>query len=220
MVANVSETIATDFVSAFVDHRPSGDVLWLSALDADRCRHSTTAPEGGCGTGVLAINSTDLVQFRSAMAIPTVSTCNTEVADVQDSPPGLPPHRYVMILEPHNFMLNNNADGDLSSGWFPATGSVPFKASVGGPSIRHEGGYYYAITGGTIVYLCRSKDLGATDPWNCTVMVKPTDRGGAHGPGDGAIAPFAGFAKDATRKDFPVMEKNISAWDWNSNGQW
>jgi hypothetical protein len=28
-------------------------------------------------------------------------------------------------------------------------------------------------------------------------MVKPTGRGGAAGPGDGAIAPYAGFAKDA-----------------------
>ena len=35
--------------------------------------------------------------------------------------------------------------------------------------------------------------------------------------GDGAVAPFAGFAKDAVRKDFAVMEKDVPAWDWNSN---
>ena len=35
--------------------------------------------------------------------------------------------------------------------------------------------------------------------------------------GDGAVAPFAGFASDAVRKDFPVMEKDVPAWDWNSN---
>ena len=31
LVANVSETVATSFVSAFVDHRSSGDVLWMTA---------------------------------------------------------------------------------------------------------------------------------------------------------------------------------------------
>ena len=46
---------------------------------------------------------------------------------------------------------------------------------------------------------------GASDPWNCTIMVNPTGKGGAPGPGDGAVSPFAGFAKDAKRKDFPVM---------------
>ena len=46
---------------------------------------------------------------------------------------------------------------------------------------------------------------GASDPWNCTVMVKPTGKGGAPGPGDGAVSPYAGFAKDAKRKDFAVM---------------
>ena len=62
-------------------------------------------------------------------------------------------------------MVNNNADGDLSHGWAPATGSTPPHASSGGPSIRHEEGYYYVITGGTTVMLCRSTDLGHTDPW-------------------------------------------------------
>ena len=46
---------------------------------------------------------------------------------------------------------------------------------------------------------------GASDPWNCTIMVKPTGKGGAPGPGDGAVSPYAGFAKDAKRKDFAVM---------------
>ena len=229
IIANVSATISTDFVSAFVDHRPTGDVLWLSALDHDRCKHDATPnvqsdsgkgrhPEYACGTGVLAISSTDLQHFERSLAINT-STCNTEVAGVATSPASLPPHKYVMILEMHDppFMVNNNADGDLTHGWVPATGGKPFPAPSGGPSIRFEGGHYYVITGGRTVMLCRSADLGATDPWNCTVMVKPTGHGGAAGPGDGAVAPYVGFAKDAARKDFAVMQKNVSAWDWNSN---
>lgn len=173
MIANVTETIGTDFVSSFVDHRPSsqgGDILWLSALNHDRCKSSAVnldaaRDDGGsgisCGTGVKAISSTDLVHFNASMALPDVGTCNTEVAKVTDSPPGLPPHRYVMILESFMFKVNNNADGDLSHGWVDASGSKPPHAPSGGPSIRHEGGYYYVITGGTTVMLCRSKDLGA-----------------------------------------------------------
>jgi hypothetical protein len=146
-------TIGTSFVSAFVDHRETGgDVLWLSALNEDRCKKQ-------CGTGVLAISSTDLKNYQTFMAIPTIHTCNTEVARVYIPPPpgGLPPHKYVMILEPFTFMVNNNADGNLSYGWIPATGSKAPHAPGGGPSIRYEGGHYYVITGGTTVMLCRSK---------------------------------------------------------------
>ena len=53
---------------------------------------------------------------------------------------------------------------------------------------------------------------GLKDKWQCKLMVSPTGRGGARGPGDGAIAPYAGFAKDAARKDFGVMSKNIGEW--------
>ena len=50
----------------------------------------------GARTGVLAISSTDLKVYQSIMALPTVHTCNTEVARVYTPPPpgGLPPHKY------------------------------------------------------------------------------------------------------------------------------
>ena len=178
VVANVSETIGMDFVSSFVDHRPDGDILWLSALDADRCKHTghvrnTDGTGGGCGTGVMAVSSADLIHFTATTVLPAQRTCNTEVAKLSTtSPRTLPPHRYVMILEPFNFMVNNNEDGNLSYGWSEATGSKAPHVSAGGPSIRHEGGKYYVITGGTTVMLCRSKDLGVSDPWNCVSICK------------------------------------------------
>ena len=163
LIANVSQTVATSFVSAFVDHRSTGDVLWLSALNEDRCKQQ-------CGNGVLAIRSTDLRTFTSTDTGFKGKTCNTEVAMLDVSPPStLPPHKYVMILEPFTFLVNNNADGDLTHGWVPATGSKSPHAPGGGPSIRFEAGHYYVITGGQTVMLCRSKDLGASDPWNCQV---------------------------------------------------
>jgi hypothetical protein len=223
LVANVTATIGTSFVSAFVDHLPSGDILWLSALNEDRCHQQ-------CGHGVLAISSTDLVTFTSKDIGFKGSTCNTEVAKVPVSPKTLPPHKYVMILEPFTFLVNNNADGDLTHGWVPAgPKSKSPHAPGGGPSIRFEAGYYFVITGGQTVMLCRSKDLGASDPWDCKVMIAPPYHhskaagGGVPtvgpnvGTGDAKVAPYAGFPANAARKNFPVLEKDLSGWDWNSN---
>lgn len=59
---------------------------------------------------------------------------------------------------------------------------------------------------------------GLKDKWQCKLMILPTGRGGSgSGPGDGAIAPYVGFAKDAKRKEFDVLAAHLDEWDWNSN---
>jgi hypothetical protein len=156
VIANVTATIGTSFVSAFVD-REHGPTVWLSALAVDRC-------VAQCGDGVLALSSTDLVTWTSATAVAGVHTCNTEVARVEHPPASLPRHTHVMILEPFSFMLLDAPGGDLSTGWFPAPNATAPSAPSGGPSIRFEGGYYYVITGGHKVYLARSRDLRAWEP--------------------------------------------------------
>ena len=70
IVSNVSETVGTSFVSAFVD--TEHDRVWLSALAEDRCKSQG-------GTGVLAISSSDLRHWKLAMAVPNVRTYNTQV---------------------------------------------------------------------------------------------------------------------------------------------
>lgn len=45
--------------------------------------------------------------------MPDYVTYNVEVAAVDKPPVGMPPHKYVMILEPFGFMINNNQDGNL-----------------------------------------------------------------------------------------------------------
>ena len=104
LVANVSESIGTSFVSAFVDHdQPGGDVLWLSANNDDRCNHGPVGRRRQANfssqVGVLSLSSRDLKTFAVAMAAPGVGTCNTEVARVSSVAQGLPPHKYVMIVE-------------------------------------------------------------------------------------------------------------------------
>ena len=204
VVSNISATIGTSLVSIFIDVERG--LAWLSALDVDRCHAQ-------CGVGVLAISSADLVHWESSpVAELGFRTCNTQVAAVDAPPPGMPPHRFVMILEPFHFWLNNNADGDLTHGWFAApNASAPHTAS-GGPSIRFEGGMYYVITGGHNVMLARSADLRV---WEATrTLIAPT-------PGDAEVARLAGFpGKEARRKGFyaaPAMEEHYDRWDYNSN---
>ena len=44
---------------------------------------------------------------------------------------------------------------------------------------------------------------------------KPTTT--IHQDGDSQIAPYVGFAKDAARKNFSVLQHDPAGWDWNSN---
>eukprot|EP00966_Prymnesium_polylepis_P038673 897762-Prymnesium_polylepis.1 len=69
-------------------------------------------------------------------------------------------------------MLNDNADGDLTHGWFSAPNVTAPKAPSGGPSIRFEGGFYYVITGGHTVQLTRSRDLRAWE--EPRTLIEPT----------------------------------------------
>lgn len=212
IVANISETIGTSFVSAFVDSDTK--TVWLSALDEDRCVQQ-------CGEGVLAISSKDLIHWTRSTAIAGLYTCNTQVTKVTtkrnfanssldaNDDNTLPPHKYAMILEPFIFYLNNNADGDLSHGWFEAPNTTTPLMPAGGPSIRWSRGYYYVISGGHHVFLARSKDLRTN--WESTLLVQPTIA-------DGTIASLAGFPESASRKGFDTMSgKHWVDWDWNSN---
>ena len=72
-VVNITATIATSFVSAFVDQ--SRGVVWLSALDEDRCQHQG-------GTGVLAMSSRDLLTWTRNVAVPGAKTYVSDIAPV------------------------------------------------------------------------------------------------------------------------------------------
>lgn len=58
--------------------------------------------------------SSDLQLWHGGTAVPNISTYNVEAAFVDTPPVGMPPHKYVMILEPFDFMINNNTDGNLT----------------------------------------------------------------------------------------------------------
>lgn len=175
IITNVSSSIGFGFVSAFVDEHPAGggaSTLWLFGSECNRCPHSPSTPQGCIANRTVqwwkATDAT-MTTYTTGVAAGTAKTYNVEVARVtstvqQQAAAGLPPHKYVMILEisPTLFLVNNAADGDLSSGWVPIPGvNNDFGVSSGGPSIRFSALdlYYYAIEGGSHVQLVRTKDF-------------------------------------------------------------
>ena len=141
-----------------------GRSAWHSA-DMDL---ALTWIDAGAVWELLAISSTDLISWTSKMAIPDVHTCNTQVTRVATSPPSLHYHRYAMILEPFHFMLNNNKDGDLSSGWFRRqtrprpTRRLGRRFAFGRLLIRHYGGPCCLSCARAIVNMGRSRRDGGS----------------------------------------------------------
>ena len=92
------------------------------------CTRIQTIPNSGATSGswvggVFVFNSTDLRTWQRHKTDVKWSGPNTDIGRVYDSPThptpaNLPPHRYVMATEAgETWAVNNNADGDLTSGW-------------------------------------------------------------------------------------------------------
>ena len=60
-----------------------------------------------------------------------------------------------------SWAVNNNADGDLSKGWITLPAAKAHGGALACPSVRYlpSDGYYYTVSGGSIIPLMRSKDL-------------------------------------------------------------
>jgi hypothetical protein len=178
IVTNISSTIGFGFVSAFVDEHPptaaaaAGDgagndepVLWLFGSACNRCPHTPSGPQGCIPNRKVqswrAVNSSDpsLQRWEAAVVGGTYETYNVEVDRVTSTPAqqaaaGLPPHRYVMIMEigHHLFVINNAPDGDLSKGWVEIPNVNNDLGISGGPSIRYNNydQMYYILEGGHV----------------------------------------------------------------------
>lgn len=138
-----------------------------------------------------------------------IKTCNIDIARVPSPPPGLPPHRYAILVEDNTIYLNNEADGNLSHGWFRG-GSIDYPgAPGGGPSINFVDGYYYMLTGGSKVYVSRSKELKVWEgPNECC---RPT-------LDDAKVANLVNFSAEA--RGFDALHANWTQWDWSAGQGW
>ena len=162
-----------------------------------------------CGVGIQVLSSKDLVTFTSALAM-DVKTCNIDIARVPSPAPGLPPHRFAMLVEDNSIFLNNNADGNLSHGWFRG-GQIPSGFPGGGPSINHVDQFFYTLTGGEKVYVSRSKDLKKWE--GPKEFCRPTSD-------DAKVAALVNFRAEAAGRDFDTLRRNWTRWDWFTGQGW
>jgi len=152
-------------------------MLWISATANDRVGHTTPRPHGPNHTrcrdhwecGVWVFNSTNLISWERTLTDvdPKLGTPNTDIGRVYPSsaypvPANLPAHRYVMATESGTpWIVNNNGDGDLRTGWVTLSSDRASGGSLACPSVRYlpSDGYYYTISGGSKIVLQRSRDL-------------------------------------------------------------
>ena len=228
IVSNLTHSIGFGFGAAFVDY--DHGTLWISATPNDRANKTAPRPYGpkhdfSCGhyeCGVWVFNTTDLMTWtRTKTDIdPTLGTPNTDIGRVYAGPHpvpvNLPPHRYVMATERGRpWIVNNNANGDLTQGW----SSLPAAAAAGGvsacPSVRYlpSDGFYYTVSGGHTVALQRSRDLLT---WEASKTAAPFLQSS---PADvrTASAVMASAADNLRRSSANLSFPNRSAWDRDSN---
>lgn len=222
VISNISLSIGFGFGSGFVDHAEAR--FWIFGTPHDRCNH----PVMNSTDGVYAFWSDDLLSWQRARTDVAWSGPNTDVGRVYGSPPGLPPHRYVMITEGATFAINNNADGNLTTGWTTLGRSYGVPGCPEGcqcPSIRFlpSDGHYYILTGGHNIWLLRSPDLQHWEqpPSERTPFIAPS-------LADGQVADgFVGNPATIAESDdwflarglntTTEMLQHLTDWDWNSN---
>jgi len=148
------------------DTKSIGDVRWGGPCSM-----------GKCASGVFW--STDLKTWHTATAVtypPGMTVYNTDTAFVAASPPSLPRHNWVMIIEEANpqagsrnlFYVKNSTSLDVGQ-WILLDPSIYFIPNFNtgangigaGPSIRFipQTGYYYVTSGGNNIFIIRSQDL-------------------------------------------------------------
>jgi hypothetical protein len=246
IVANVAESIGFGFGSSFVDY--DHQTLWIFGTRHDRCvnEHAcdkdSSSEECLAQQGVWSWSTRNLITWtRHKTDVSWPDECrvrcdhaagnstrnfNVDVSRVRRATrkaPGvqvLPSHRYVMVTNTGNLMVNNQADGNLTRGWYTMpTGTGWF----GCPSIRYlpSDGYYYVIEGGKDVTITRSKTLFQADSGERMSRDEPFIQ---PSPADGLVAPVANFSASVTSSNASAMladlrQANFSArqWDFDSN---
>eukprot|EP00912_Choanoflagellata_sp_UC4_P001896 UC4_evm1s1216 len=220
IVLNITSSIGFGFISAFVDDEH--DTVWLFGSSCNRCsKYGGHGCRGAKEGGFVQVwsnrpNKSSLLYWDTKACEGTFPTYNVEVTSVHNGAvaqkkAGLPPHKYVMILEiSPRFLISNSPNGDLTSGWFEIPDAVDPPLN-GGPSIswNPQDGLYYAILGGHHVELIRTSDFRSWERSKNAPFIEPSSQ-------DGLISPFAGFPKIAKSRGFLPME-NTTLWDWNSN---
>ena len=252
VLVNVSSTVGFGFVSAFADYEH--DTLWLFGTPVDRCSGNgapTTVQAWWTRDPALQAWSTALafdlgkpthnvqVTFvgprggadaaeRAAWAARRAARGNS--SNNSSGAGALPPHRYAMFLECFTWLVNDAADGNLTSGWSVVQSTPPPNGACGGPSFTYSplDDTYYILTGGNVVQLFATPDFTRWTESSPSPFIEPS-------ASDGLVSPYNGFAAVAKTKGSPpqahvgvpepypfvpfdpTWTSAWTAWDRNSN---
>lgn len=234
VLANVSGSIGFAYGSGFVDYARSPPRMWVFGTPHDRCGH----PAMPNNTGVWALWSDDPHLETWARAETDAAWnldgrgANVDVASVLGgAPPGLPPHRFVMMTDRASFFVNNDAGGDLTRGWVAARsdGALPpaFPGGAQCPTIRYlpSDKRYYVLEGGHAIWLLRSPDLanwevagGAAGARQPVLVADAGDGRVAEGvAGNPATMAAADeWFREKGRNTSGEMLAHLENWDWNA----
>jgi beta-glucosidase-like glycosyl hydrolase len=232
VVVNLTLSVGFAYGSAFVDHAATPPRFYIFGTPHDRCGHATMPNNTGVWVfwsdhPTLAPESWQRAQTDVAWNLDGHGA-NVDVAAVLGpSPPGLPPHKYIMMTDRATFAVNAGQGGDLSLGWGvlpPPVGAPNCPGGCQCPSIRFlpSDGNYYVVSGGHSIWLMRSADLVHWEvAGNRTPIIKPSagDGGVVNGLGGSPANLNAAdkFYREKGRNTSREMLQHLENWDFNSN---
>ena len=204
VIVNISATCGQAFGAAVVIPGAPGasDTLVVTSTQWDR-RSATAPPALGwsgpcagaaanCTVNLFASSSPSLadatwVSRAPGIALPQLGVYNTDLAAVP--PAAALPWRWVMALETTaeraRFLASTAGDPLDLSAWalLSDAHTVPRLPDVGScPSLRHDGAFFYYLSGGTNIHILRSADLVAWEEAPQLVLNHSS-------PGDCVVAP-------------------------------
>ena len=177
------------------------DTLLVTATQWDRRSGGLRGAWSGPCAGASPANCTVNLFFSSArdladgswqarapgIPLPSLGVYNTDATAVPAAA-GLP-WRWVMALETTaeaaRFLASASADPTDAAAWalLDASHTLPRLPDVGScPSLRHDGAFFYYLTGGTDIHVLRSRDLVAWERAQRDVLSHSA-------PGDCVVAP-------------------------------
>jgi hypothetical protein len=198
-IVNISVTCGQAFGSAMVLHSSTGgsDTLIITGTQWNRNTSPWTGPCDGkdpnskCSVNVFVSSSPSLEDSSWSSNIPGIplefGVFNTDMMTVPIAANS--PWTFVIALETTGerarFLVTSNPDPTQLSSWISLndTYTVPSYPDTGScPSLRHDGKYFYYLTGGTDIHIIRSIDLINWEESKTNVLTHST-------PGDCIIVP-------------------------------
>ena len=199
-IVNISLSCGQAFASAIVlksSTSGASDTLLILGTQWDRNTSPWSGPCSGqvpgskCSINIFMSNSETLedsswTSFNPGIPL-SFGVFNTDMMQVPAAANS--PWTFVIALETTGerarFLVTNNSDPTNLSAWISLndTYTVPQLPDVGScPSLRHDGEFFYYLTGGTNIHILRSKDLISWTE-SATNVLTHSD------PGDCIIAP-------------------------------